>query len=924
MTPPIDPASWVRLPVPLTGLQQVSGAVDNETFAPANTVAIPADLDEDDPSAFFRTLPSEDDDDLVTDQVFTKPVEPYALKPDTSLRSRSKLRVYFYQYSLDAGQYEEELQTRAGATAAVYTVPVDYLASYARAFTEINDQPPPPPEPLTVVEGSAAPVLGAGAVASLTALDEYQVKHWEPTAGYWDDEEGFSFLLKDWLTLSGTSYYRGLLTTNGYVAVPETAAVTYSPSLTNPANPKLLVGAGDYEARLIAVQQGTNYVRLRTELRPYGGAAGDPATVVWEATFFHPMQDGTQLIEVRIGSVVTAGLESSDLTLASASTAYATATLTANTSYVFVGDATGSQWVVNSGYHVDNATGVYAHDISRASLARLVVEAELSVSAVVKAGIEEKPTQFFTALSFQGNTTARTISTPNVYPAFIIHKAGTGYQLYAWFGASVFNRAGQATDVNGGAENAPKYASLGYVFDYSASVVAQGFTEYGLGYYKLGTDANVNINTSGTCNNIFSWVLGGNGAPRLNTAGSLRGGVDCWNVTSNWGFSTFAWVGKPAADYNDAIGMPVGHGLRDREGNKIKPQIVFAKRYYVNNNLRNPISVAGEVLGADIDLGEVWGSSWAGYKGNYYMELARKDSFGNTGVNPAYLTADYLNYNYNNYYKAKVADEDCVYMNNNGKGSPNSTMIGWAFANVPGSCKIGRVTSQGATTTAVITGFPVRMVIMKCITASSSWLLFGQQTCLATGAFEIHTNAVAFSTTIASVTFTGAGFDWANKLSDEGQEWLYIAVGGYGPDEVIYAAYLEPGAFGATGIAAGSKRNRIMAAEPGAVEVGEVPVVLAYNRSPLAAEGAEVSVGGQEAILWKGRAIDAVAAEVALEGQAAALFRSAIIPLTTEPAQMLLTGQAALLAGPGGDYWTNWGDQHYLWVAAYLPDSWAS
>ena len=892
MTPPLDADSWVRLPVPLSGLQEVSGSLENETFSPANTIPIPADLDLNDPIALFKGLPLEDADELTTDQLFSKPIEPYLLRPDSALRSTSKLRVYVYPYSLDAGRPEAELQTLAVAETEAYGVPVTHATTRVVAETSASDEAPAPPEALLLVEGSAAPVLGSGEVAELAALEQFQVAFWAPTAGSWDDEEGVAFNLNDWLTLGGVTYSKGLLTTNGYLAFPQTANVTYNVSLTSPAYPKLLVAGGDYEARVLAIQYGTNYTRLRAEVRPYG-ASGD-SCITWEVTFFQPLSDGTQLIEVRIGTARLAELESPNLTLASANAAYATTTVAADTSYVFVGNADGTQWIVNDASHVNNTTGVFAYDITRSVRAQLLVEAEQPVVAISKAVFEEKPTEFFSALSFQGNATARTIETPNVYPAFIIQKAGTNYTYYTWFGASVWNRAGQTANINGGYPNTPKYASLGYPFDYTPATVAKGFTEYGFGYYKLGTDTNVNVTTLSGCSNIFAWVLGGDGAPKLNEAGLAKGGVSSWAVGSSWGFSTFSWVGVASADFNSATGLAVGHGLRDRDGNPLTPEIVFVKRYFYYSNLRNHVCIAGTILGTDLDAEQIWNSSWAGKTGNYFMKLAKKETSTNIGEDPAYFAVNTSSYD--NLYAPKVADEDCIYLNSSGQGGVNSTMVGWAFASVPGSCKVGRITSVGLATQQVVTGFAARMVILKCITATSKWLLFGQQECLETGGFQIHTNVVAFDTTTSSVTFTASGFEWTNKLDDAGQEWLYIAVGAYGPQPQILAMATEPGAFGLSGMDAGSKSGISMPANPGSFDAVGQGALLIGQQLVLMAATAAVNWQGFAAALTKSAVtLEAAEGALALNGSAAALQRKLIQPLNAGAIALVINGQAAAL-----------------------------
>ena len=70
-----------------------------------------------------------------------------------------------------------------------------------------------------------------------------------------------------------------------------------------------------------------------------------------EVTFYAPLSDGSQILDVRSGDA--AGSLDGPFMLANASTAYASGTFEANESWVFIGNAAGTSWSLQAGVHAE-------------------------------------------------------------------------------------------------------------------------------------------------------------------------------------------------------------------------------------------------------------------------------------------------------------------------------------------------------------------------------------------------------------------------------------------------------------------------------------------------------------------------------------------------------------------------------------------
>ena len=192
--------------------------------------------------------------------------------------------------------------------------------------------------------GTKAPVYGAnGGPHPPTAS-------WTAVINFSFDNNYFGVTIPTF-TIASTAYTTAYIGTNTYITFGAGSINSTSLGASNPPYPKVMLGAADNsDQRVSRLISGTDFTRIRYEgTAATSGTAGSP-NIVYEATFFNPARTGgVPWLEVLFGS--HARLTGSAM-IASASTSYATYTLAANQSYVFVGNATGTAWTVYTGYYV--------------------------------------------------------------------------------------------------------------------------------------------------------------------------------------------------------------------------------------------------------------------------------------------------------------------------------------------------------------------------------------------------------------------------------------------------------------------------------------------------------------------------------------------------------------------------------------------
>ena len=195
-----------------------------------------------------------------------------------------------------------------------------------------------------VVSGTKAPTYGSGG-------GTYPPPNW---TGRQNSSVDDSSLLLPTLpfnfTISNTAYTAVYLGSNSYITFGSGSG-SLNVSASIPALNKLHFGSSDNSYQRVSnYVGGSDYVRVRYEgAAASSGIVGSP-TIVVEITLFNPSLFGGQnVIELLVGNH---GRTSGQFGIADTTTYYASGTISANQSYVFVGDSTGTSWVINTGSYV--------------------------------------------------------------------------------------------------------------------------------------------------------------------------------------------------------------------------------------------------------------------------------------------------------------------------------------------------------------------------------------------------------------------------------------------------------------------------------------------------------------------------------------------------------------------------------------------
>ncbi len=141
---------------------------------------------------------------------------------------------------------------------------------------------------------------------------------------------------------------------NTYVVLGPTGSTAYSSlNASTPPFPKFFFGASDNSWQRVWTFSTGSYWRCRYEgTAATSGTPGSP-TIVIEYTFFNPfLYNGNMICELLVG---VHARTSGTFMVASNNAQLATSTLTANNSYVFVGNQTGTSWTAYNGYYVNNS-----------------------------------------------------------------------------------------------------------------------------------------------------------------------------------------------------------------------------------------------------------------------------------------------------------------------------------------------------------------------------------------------------------------------------------------------------------------------------------------------------------------------------------------------------------------------------------------
>lgn len=193
--------------------------------------------------------------------------------------------------------------------------------------------------------GTKAPVYGAGPGNYPPSINWTGIQNLSVDDGF-REVSGFPFTFK----YAGSSYTNVFIGSNSYLTYGAGSTVFNLLSATNPSVNKIFIGSGDNSFQRVSHFISSDYVRIRSEGNgATSGTIGNPG-IVFEATLFNPTKtNGNNVVEILVGKHNrTAGLFGA----ANATTFLAQSTISANQSYVFVGNDTGTAFTIYSGHYM--------------------------------------------------------------------------------------------------------------------------------------------------------------------------------------------------------------------------------------------------------------------------------------------------------------------------------------------------------------------------------------------------------------------------------------------------------------------------------------------------------------------------------------------------------------------------------------------
>lgn len=216
---------------------------------------------------------------------------------------------------------------------------------YLDELTGVSNVTPPIVGPYSIVPGTKLPIYGTGGGA-------YPPSGWTGIQNASVDDSFLTIALPFTFNIAGVGYTTTYMGSNSYLTFGAGSTLFNGLSASVPALPKFMFGAADNSYQRVSTYSfGTDYLRIRYEgTAATSGAVGSP-NIVLEITLFNPsVTGGDNVLELLVGN-------HSRLTgvrnVASATTAYATYTLSQNQSYVFQGNSTGTSWTIYTGYNVN-------------------------------------------------------------------------------------------------------------------------------------------------------------------------------------------------------------------------------------------------------------------------------------------------------------------------------------------------------------------------------------------------------------------------------------------------------------------------------------------------------------------------------------------------------------------------------------------
>jgi hypothetical protein len=208
----------------------------------------------------------------------------------------------------------------------------------------------------TLELGTKAPTLGAGAQSPFPASG------WSTIISTSGDDANTNVSLPFTWTYNNTGYTNFFPNSNYYVTFGSGSNAFNGLSASGPALNKIFfAGADNSWQRVSTIVSSTDYRRVRWEgTASTSGTPGSP-NMVYELTFFNPnLTNNNPWIELLVGVQargnnnvgVISGLYSATAKLTGGDLGPSNRGVTANQSYVMVGNSTGTSWTVYTGYKV--------------------------------------------------------------------------------------------------------------------------------------------------------------------------------------------------------------------------------------------------------------------------------------------------------------------------------------------------------------------------------------------------------------------------------------------------------------------------------------------------------------------------------------------------------------------------------------------
>lgn len=200
----------------------------------------------------------------------------------------------------------------------------------------------------SVETGTQSPILGDIQVSPTSnATDLGWSFIYESTADELSTQVGnFQF----YLTLNSVKYQNCYVNSNFYITFGGSQNQYQNLGAAVPSLPKLHLGSGDFSYQRIYTKSTEYSFHIRIEGNSYFGAPPGSSNSFVEVSFYHQADNGSQYIEVRSGDI---GYNTTGpFMLATASTALASTSFASNQSWVFVGNDTGTSWIVQSGKYL--------------------------------------------------------------------------------------------------------------------------------------------------------------------------------------------------------------------------------------------------------------------------------------------------------------------------------------------------------------------------------------------------------------------------------------------------------------------------------------------------------------------------------------------------------------------------------------------